>query len=183
MRHERVFAQIHGIYFTSRLNGVSNSVGNPGSATRSLPEIPVDNSVSPADGTDGVSHNFVTYSGDTNSDLYATLEDHKISKYRSYSPGDRRKPHSLGRDREGERVVRSKDLTLAFLSLSNISKNSKICPLLSKFQHRVYFPKYATTRGHEAAGFREMISDTFGVISEVRYQKRSQIFLKLSGIF
>lgn len=55
---------------------------NPGTATRSLPEIPVDAVDSCIiEGTTEVPNNFAAYnSGDTNSDLYATLEEHKISK-------------------------------------------------------------------------------------------------------
>lgn len=65
-----------------RLNGGNQNVVNPGTATRSLPEIPVDAVDSCViNGSNEVSNNFPAYnSGDTNSDLYATLEEHKISK-------------------------------------------------------------------------------------------------------
>ncbi|XP_065203645.1 dentin sialophosphoprotein [Planococcus citri] len=58
----------------------SNS--HAGTATRSLPEIPVDAAKGGASALsvdNSNASNFVNYVGDTNSDLYATLEEHKIT--------------------------------------------------------------------------------------------------------
>lgn len=62
----------------------SNS--HPGTATRSLPEIPVDAAKdTSALAVDSRTSNFVSYVGDTSSDLYATLEEHKISNFSTIS--------------------------------------------------------------------------------------------------
>lgn len=72
-----------GMFFLFRLNGIGNNVCNPGTATRSLPELPVGAAVcGTSNRSEEVSSNFISYSGlgDTNSDLYATLEEHKFGR-------------------------------------------------------------------------------------------------------
>lgn len=66
-----------------RLNGTGNSICHPGTATRSLPELPVSAAVvGSSDRNKEIVNNFTEYNGlaDTNSDLYATLEEHKVGK-------------------------------------------------------------------------------------------------------
>lgn len=70
-----------------RLNGTGNSICHPGTATRSLPELPVSAAVVGSSDRNNVVNNFTEYNGlaDTNSDLYATLEEHKVGKSNSKS--------------------------------------------------------------------------------------------------
>ena len=73
------FLTVNFVFRTS----IMGSNSHPGTATRSLPEIPVDaaKTTSTSAVINSATSNFVSYIADTNSDLYATLEEHKISKF------------------------------------------------------------------------------------------------------